>query len=1106
MFALAACAALTLTTAAQEHPSRDVQALRAEIAARRDDVPAEVIAALAAIGTREAAEALIAGYDDVASTWMRREIARALARCDAAAELAFAKLADVAIAESAPELHEEAVDLLAAAPALGRPYLREIAETPAGAAVRERAMLRHVETFAGSTDDLAWYRELFDAAPEGDERAGDAPRAPALVEIRELALTRIAPLMEDAELVELAEGEARDRLTPRLDGIRRIALDELVARGSKHSRKVAERVFEDVKEAPENRAAAARALLALQGPPFAKRLLAAGSSDAGDVPMVLRRKLAELLAEMDHEPTEKKLAAELGQAQGEHALFCLWALAGEDGAALEDELLAHIDDDDRVALLAIERLQDLGAGASPKAVEALEELLDGEWQEPVAAAALEALSRLRAGDPEWSGRLVEFTSSAEREPRNAALELLGAAEPAAHAEVFTAALAHADWSTRLTALGVLERRRTREATGAIVARMPAETGLVLLRFGEALTRLSGQPFDSNAGAWKRWWDDAGPRFEPIGAAELAALAAGEEQRRLRQVTAAADCFGLRIDSKRVLFVLDISTSMGDPIAGPLASAPGELRLQVAQRELTEALASLADDTLFNLATFTNVVDTWRPGGLVAATPSAVEEVSEHVERLGFGGATDLTGPCARRLSDPEVDTIVLLSDGQAEGSMRVEVVDDPCVIRTDVALWNEYRNVTIHTVAIGEELEILEWLARDSGGRHVRARYLLSDACPIADFDAAQPPVVVPRPCRGRLARLKPALRVLVSAAAAAVLLWILARWGGIEPGEVVATLQRLSLSTWALAFAAHLGIFAARGLRYHLLLPRGERPSLTASLAIGAAHNLAVYVLPARSGEATLVLYLKGLCGVPASSGVAVLIVSRALDMATLAASFSLVTLWLAIGGQWTLSRELGLGLGASLFAMTSLFTIASVRGEWLVGAVGRTLDLCGAGRTAFGARLLERGRELSLALQSTRSGGRLAISALLSLGVWIGVFVVFAILARGFGLPSEIGFPEAAFGSSLAVMTNVLPVNALAGFGTQETGWVLGFGLLGVERDLAFSTGVSVHLVQLAHVIAFGALGHLVMGLLRSAPAARGPGSAGSPRLSRPRDPEIG
>jgi uncharacterized protein (TIRG00374 family) len=343
---------------------------------------------------------------------------------------------------------------------------------------------------------------------------------------------------------------------------------------------------------------------------------------------------------------------------------------------------------------------------------------------------------------------------------------------------------------------------------------------------------------------------------------------------------------------------------------------------------------------------------------------------------------------------------------------------------------------------------------------------------------------------------LKLALRVLLSSAVAVLLLAALAHWGGIERGEVVATLKRLRFSTWAMAALVHLGIYAARGVRYRLLLGPGERPSLAASLAIGAAHNLASYVLPARAGEATLVLYLKGLCGVPAGSGVAVLVVSRALDMATLAGTFSLVTLWLAHSGSFEVSRGLGLGLGATLLALTTCFTVAAVRGEWLLALLARALHLAGIGRTAWGSRLLERGRELERALRATRSAGGLLPAALLSFGVWLGVFAFYAILARGFGLPAEIGFPEAAFGSSLAVMTNVLPLNALAGFGTQETGWVLGFGLLGVDGDLAFRTGVSVHLVQLAHVVALGALAHLVMGFLRGAAEGDAGGSAPAPR----------
>jgi hypothetical protein len=44
-----------------------------------------------------------------------------------------------------------------------------------------------------------------------------------------------------------------------------------------------------------------------------------------------------------------------------------------------------------------------------------------------------------------------------------------------------------------------------------------------------------------------------------------------------------------------------------------------------------------------------------------------------------------------------------------------------------------------------------------------------------------------------------------------------------------------------------------------------------------------------------------------------------------------------------------------------------------------------------------------------------------------------------------------------------------------------VLGFGILGVPKDIAVATGLGLHIVQLANVIALGLLGHVVMGALR-------------------------
>ena len=84
-------------------------------------------------------------------------------------------------------------------------------------------------------------------------------------------------------------------------------------------------------------------------------------------------------------------------------------------------------------------------------------------------------------------------------------------------------------------------------------------------------------------------------------------------------------------------------------------------------------------------------------------------------QLGAAGGTNLYGSLEFAFEDPDVDTIFLLSDGEPS----VGDVIDPQLIREVVAERNETRGVVINTIAIGADLEVLEWLAEDSGGTHV---------------------------------------------------------------------------------------------------------------------------------------------------------------------------------------------------------------------------------------------------------------------------------------------------------------------------------------------------------------------------------------------------
>ncbi len=99
--------------------------------------------------------------------------------------------------------------------------------------------------------------------------------------------------------------------------------------------------------------------------------------------------------------------------------------------------------------------------------------------------------------------------------------------------------------------------------------------------------------------------------------------------------------------------------------------------------------------------------------------------------------------------------------------------------------------------------------------------------------------------------------------------------------------------------------------------------------------------------------------------------------------------------------------------------------------------------------------------------------------------VYLFYAILARGLGIDS-LDFPRAVFGASLAVLSNLLPINGFAGFGTQDMGWVVGFGALGVERDLATQSALAFHLIYLTSILVFGYLGHAALAYR----ASRSPG----------------
>lgn len=327
---------------------------------------------------------------------------------------------------------------------------------------------------------------------------------------------------------------------------------------------------------------------------------------------------------------------------------------------------------------------------------------------------------------------------------------------------------------------------------------------------------------------------------------------------------------------------------------------------------------------------------------------------------------------------------------------------------------------------------------------------------------------------------MRVALRLLLSLLIAGVLLAILFSWGGLSFAELLESWKALPLGVYLQAMAIHFGIYLMRAARFRVLLPPSQRPTLFALLAVSASHNLAAYVLPAKTGEGTLVLYLRKLCGVPAGEGLASLVVSRLLDLSTLCALLAISTLLLANSGVLAPSWSWPLGGVLSLGAL-ALFAI-SARSGILVSVMTGVLRFLRLSSTKLGRKVESSAERVGDALAEAGGEGRLLTSILLSFLIWFGVFAFYMVLAAGFGIDESLGAIKSTFAASWAVLANLLPINGFAGAGTQEFGWVVGFKMVGVEESLALSSGLGAHLVQLANVVLFGLIGHLVMAIVGS------------------------
>ncbi|MBI4618098.1 MAG: HEAT repeat domain-containing protein [Planctomycetes bacterium] len=497
----------------------------------------------------------------------------------------------------------------------------------------------------------------------------------------------------------------------------------------------------------------------------------------------------EVLADLSNEDFDKakKLVASSDAAQQKEGVRMLGQANSRRAVDLLVRLLTVPNLDSGVEDAAIDAL---GKTTDEEALDLLvQKAASGPWN--VRAALISALAR--TGSEKAQDALIRYAEATDPIVRTFAIDALGEMKCVKAIPSIAKTLngASTPWQVRVSAAQALARIFHNDCVDPLIqALKKCEEGRVKEEIESSLFALTGKQMPTPA-VWESWW--SANKGLPLTGPGLARDGQGGERKDGRDdggqvvgappgegdTTAGPTYYGIRIRSKRLVFVIDISGSMQEAItrtpniqapppvasgANPGAPQPNQVdyskiktKVELAKFELIRAIRSLPQDAHFNVIFYSTEVSEWKQG-LVPATDGNKADAIKKVESFAADGLTNIYGALEKAFmmhsgQEPGndqgkemtvapadykqgVDTIFFLTDGwpttgktlngitpMNSGNMQNAFAYRDELLKV-VGEWLQIRKIKVNTIGIsnspGEhDGELLRKLAEMSGGTYV---------------------------------------------------------------------------------------------------------------------------------------------------------------------------------------------------------------------------------------------------------------------------------------------------------------------------------------------------------------------------------------------------
>ena len=277
------------------------------------------------------------------------------------------------------------------------------------------------------------------------------------------------------------------------------------------------------------------------------------------------------------------------------------------------------------------------------------------------------------------------------------------------------------------------------------------------------------------------------------------------------------------------------------------------------------------------------------------------------------------------------------------------------------------------------------------------------------------------------------------------------------------------------LAGVVAFAVLVLRGIRFAVLMDMSGIRSVGLMMAIMGVQNFLTRITPFRSGELIVPYLLKRHRGSDPGQVLLRLVWVRFVDLGVVVmvfvGAFGLYTSGLV--GQ----RQVAFGLAEARMAGAAVALLLLVGGFvvtfrfWFSVGVSVAHKLAGSTGlvgVSFVERVLTKLSE-ARASMTAMSRRRVTLVVLWTVVTWVAQFAIAGLIIAAFEI--SVDTVDLAVGMSVAQFGAAVPVPSVGNIGPHETGWVLGFGLVGMARSDAVLTGLAAQLVTLAYALLLAA-----------------------------------